>query len=332
MTTVDIESNSCVIYNFERNNNRKKWRLILLSVFHGGLCVCYMYLWWLGLYIYWNITEEQMMDPMVNQAVKFAACYLTNWNVSFQTVFLFLSLTYDICEWLSLHEVPRAKKIAYWRDIVFTSLVLPYTLFVSLMFWSVYWIDRELVFPKVYDSIVPWWFNHCVHTNISIVVLIETLLQARRKPVNLKLELILTTFVNVGYAVVYYSIFFFANRWLYNVFGIMTWWQVCMYQLLIWASSYVFYYMQFPINRLIHGSEPEPEKTVIERVEKEPQLEKVPEPVEETVFEKKGNGIAKNFEIAAMQNNLDTMDAPFSSDNWSLKYRSLREKFENSRL
>ncbi|XP_063835754.1 androgen-dependent TFPI-regulating protein-like isoform X4 [Ostrinia nubilalis] len=311
----------------------KLWRLYLRSGFHSlFLLVCWV-VSFKGFLIWYHITEEQIQEePILGDCKRFTPLYFTNWNYSFQTVFLFLSLTYDICEWLSLHEVPRAKKIAYWRDIVFTSLVLPYTLFVSLMFWSVYWIDRELVFPKVYDSIVPWWFNHCVHTNISIVVLIETLLQARRKPVNLKLELILTTFVNVGYAVVYYSIFFFANRWLYNVFGIMTWWQVCMYQLLIWASSYVFYYMQFPINRLIHGSEPEPEKTVIERVEKEPQLEKVPEPVEETVFEKKGNGIAKNFEIAAMQNNLDTMDAPFSSDNWSLKYRSLREKFENSRL
>ncbi|XP_063835757.1 androgen-dependent TFPI-regulating protein-like isoform X7 [Ostrinia nubilalis] len=321
----DLESGKVIAYT--------KWQkcvLFMRTVAHIVFIIHHVFTFASGSLLCVHAVRNNISN--IVDSCNHGAIFATNWNFSFQTVFLFLSLTYDICEWLSLHEVPRAKKIAYWRDIVFTSLVLPYTLFVSLMFWSVYWIDRELVFPKVYDSIVPWWFNHCVHTNISIVVLIETLLQARRKPVNLKLELILTTFVNVGYAVVYYSIFFFANRWLYNVFGIMTWWQVCMYQLLIWASSYVFYYMQFPINRLIHGSEPEPEKTVIERVEKEPQLEKVPEPVEETVFEKKGNGIAKNFEIAAMQNNLDTMDAPFSSDNWSLKYRSLREKFENSRL
>lgn len=109
-----------------------------------------------------------------------------------------------------------------------------------------------------------------------------------------------------------------------------------MYQLLIWTSTYVFYYLQFPVNRLFHGSEPESEKTVIERVEtKDPPVEKgLEEPkIDSTpVFEKKENGIAKNFEIAAMQTKQEEADGPFSSDNWSLKYRSLRDKFENSRL
>lgn len=48
---------------------------------------------------------------------------------------------------------------------------------------------------------------------------------------------------------------------------------------------------------------------------------------------KPDQNIAKNFEIS---NNLQKTDmdaaAPFSPDNWSLKYRSMREKFENSRL
>lgn len=70
------------------------------------------------------------------------------------------------------------------------------------MFWCVYAIDRELVFPQVYDEVVPWWFNHCVHTNITIVLLIETLLQSRRKPTDVKMELILYWIVAVAYAIV----------------------------------------------------------------------------------------------------------------------------------
>ncbi|KAL0809515.1 hypothetical protein ABMA28_011053 [Loxostege sticticalis] len=313
---------------------RHKVRLVLRTVFHGLLMCHHATVNVFGGFIFFKAIQHENQE--IRTMGSFAAAFGTNWNFAFQSVFLFLSLIYDVCEWLSIQDGPRAKKIAYWRDIVFTSLVVPYTLFVSLMFWTVYWIDRELVFPTVYDSIVPWWFNHCVHTNISIVVLVETLLQARRQPVNLKLELIITSVVAVAYAIVYYAIFFFANRWLYNVFGIMTWWQVCLYQLLIWTSTYVFYYLQFPVNRLFHGSEPESEKTVIERVEtKEPPMEKgLEEPkIDSTpVFEKKENGIAKNFEIAAMQTKQEEADGPFSSDNWSLKYRSLRDKFENSRL
>lgn len=74
--------------------------------------------------------------------------------------------------------------------------------FISSMFWILYWIDRELVFPQVYDQIVPWWFNHCVHTNILIVIGLETLLQARRYPANLKIELWLNGLIGVGYAIV----------------------------------------------------------------------------------------------------------------------------------
>jgi hypothetical protein len=71
------------------------------------------------------------------------------------------------------------------------------------MFWSIYAIDRELVFPKIYDVVVPWWFNHCVHTNVAIVVLIETLLTPRRYPTSKSWELKLTSVVAFGYAIVY---------------------------------------------------------------------------------------------------------------------------------
>ncbi|KAF9420688.1 hypothetical protein HW555_003235 [Spodoptera exigua] len=166
----------------------------------------------------------------------------------FQTIFLTLSLVYDLMEWLDKHDSSLGRKLKFVRDVMFCGLVVPLTLFISSMFWTVYWIDRELVFPQVYDQLVPWWFNHCVHTNIAVVVLIETLLLARRHPTHYK----------------YYSIYFFSHRWLYGVFGIMTWWQVCLYQLLIWGSTFVFYYIQFPINRIFHREESDTQKNVIQ--------------------------------------------------------------------
>ncbi|KAH9640899.1 hypothetical protein HF086_006561 [Spodoptera exigua] len=42
----------------------------------------------------------------------------------------------------------------------------------------------------------------------------------------------------------------------------MTWWQVCLYQLLIWGSTFVFYYIQFPINRIFHREESDTQKNV----------------------------------------------------------------------
>uniref|UniRef100_A0A2H1W0M4 SFRICE_020070 n=1 Tax=Spodoptera frugiperda TaxID=7108 RepID=A0A2H1W0M4_SPOFR len=188
--------------------------------------------------------------------------FLHRLSVLFQTIFLTMSLVYDLMEWLDRHDSSLGRKLRFTRDVMFSGLVVPLTLFISSMFWTLFWIDRELVFPQVYDQLVPWWFNHCVHTNIAIVVLIETVLQARRHPTHYKLELWLTGGAGVLYAIVYYSIYFSTHRWLYGVFGIMTWWQVCLYQLLIWSSTFLFYYIQFPINRIFHREDTSTEKSV----------------------------------------------------------------------
>lgn len=34
--------------------------------------------------------------------------------------------------------------------------------FVFTSFWSIYAYDRELVFPKVLDDIIPTWLNHAM--------------------------------------------------------------------------------------------------------------------------------------------------------------------------
>lgn len=246
---------------------------------------------------------------LLRQVSVFSFGYGTNWNFLFQTCFLTLSLIYDVLEWLNKVDTNIATKIQYYRDVIFSGLVVPLTCFISSMFWIVFSIDRELVFPEVYDQIVPWWFNHCVHTNITIVVIIETLLQARRHPRDLKTEVIMNGTVGVGYAIVYYAIYFFAKRWLYAVFGIMTWWQVCLYQLLIWGSCFAFYFLQFPVNRLFHREEV-------------PSLREINE-------EKTGPPAEEDMDIDILH---DSKLSPLVEKSWSLKYRSMRDQMENSRL
>lgn len=294
---------------FDRNDARLYWK----TVYHVFSTVHHLYvaLFAVGLEL------DKHDDVAIENLRRFRAGYLTGWNFCFQTVFLTLSLTYDVLEWLDRHETELAKKLKYYRDVLFCGLVLPMTMFISTMFWTVFLIDRELVFPEVYDKIVPWWFNHCVHTNIAIVVLLETLIQSRRYPTNLKLEVIINGTVGVLYAIVYYSIYFFAHRWLYGVFGIMTWWQVCLYQILIWGSCFVFYFIQFPINRLFHREEDSMTKEEVTE-----QKNGISE-VKTVIPEVKLNGEEKPADPDSM---------PFSNKSWSLKYRSMRSQIENSSL
>lgn len=238
-------------------------RYCLRLFFHAVACGLFHSVVLYGVCLWVRMMDRtDLTDPRIVTAKWFMPCYLTNWNFLFQTIFLTMSLVYDLMEWLDRHDSSLGRKLRFARDVMFSGLVVPLTLFISSMFWTLFWIDRELVFPQVYDQLVPWWFNHCVHTNIAIVVLIETVLQARRHPTHYKLELWLTGGAGVLYAIVYYSIYFSTHRWLYGVFGIMTWWQVCLYQLLIWSSTFLFYYIQFPINRIFHREDTSTEKNV----------------------------------------------------------------------
>lgn len=88
----------------------------------------------------------------------------------------------------------------------------------------------------------------------------------------------------------------------------MNWWQVCLYQLLIWGSSFAFYLIQFPVNRLIHGSEDNESDSAETTIENIQTIEKI---------------IPKENEN---ETNLS------SKNSWSLKFRNFKEQFENSRL
>ncbi|CAH4029556.1 androgen-dependent TFPI-regulating protein-like isoform X2 [Pieris brassicae] len=265
-----------------------------------------------ALMIWYNVGDQDLDNNAIYNLKYLGPAFFTNWNFSFQTIFLGLSLLYDFLEWAGKHNGNLGTKIHYWRDVLFCGCVLPFTLFVSSMFWTVYAIDRELVFPKIYDDVIPWWFNHCVHTNILVVLALETLLQPRRKPTDEKVEVTIYWSVALMYAVVYYTIYFTTHRWLYQVFGVMTWWQVCLYQLWIWGSSFVFYKLQFPINRLIHGDE----------------SQEIPEANGET---KTGEQVMSPKEQSGKLIT-DLKTPPFSTRSWSVKFKNIRNQFESSRL
>ena len=45
------------------------------------------------------------------------------------------------------------------------------------MFWGVFAVDRELMFPAVLDRHYPAWLNHGVHTMPLVIGLLEVLLE-----------------------------------------------------------------------------------------------------------------------------------------------------------
>ncbi|XP_022710378.1 androgen-dependent TFPI-regulating protein-like [Varroa jacobsoni] len=82
----------------------------------------------------------------------------------------------------------KAKFLTQWnllirlRDFLFCSICLPSCIFVSTVFWGLYAIDRELIFPKRVEKYYPNWVNHCSHSLIVVTALVESLLSPHYQP------------------------------------------------------------------------------------------------------------------------------------------------------
>jgi hypothetical protein len=53
---------------------------------------------------------------------------------------------------------------------------------VSFSFWLIYFVDRNLIYPVILDSIVPHWQNHVMHTLPLASLLLESFLTKHRYP------------------------------------------------------------------------------------------------------------------------------------------------------
>ena len=53
---------------------------------------------------------------------------------------------------------------------------------VSFSFWLIYFVDRNLIYPVILDSIVPHWQNHVMHTLPLASLLLESFLTKHKYP------------------------------------------------------------------------------------------------------------------------------------------------------
>ena len=78
--------------------------------------------------------------------------YMTFWNIVLQTIYLSYSfVTQDILLLESQTSIV---------DLWFFALTFPIALFVGAVFWGLYAVNRELIFPKTHDQYVPRWSTH----------------------------------------------------------------------------------------------------------------------------------------------------------------------------
>jgi len=100
--------------------------------------------------------------------------FLTNWNLHLQLVYFTVGLCNEL---FGSQKIPAnidaASKLQNLRDFLFSTLAFPVGSFVTLSFWTLYVIDRNLIFPESLDKYYPLWANHMLHTTCLISQMIE---------------------------------------------------------------------------------------------------------------------------------------------------------------
>ncbi|RLW04494.1 hypothetical protein DV515_00005826 [Chloebia gouldiae] len=77
-----------------------------------------------------------------------------------QAVFYGVSFLADVLRLIK--KLRCAKCVISSRDLLFSVLAFPVSTFVCISFWTLYTYNRELVYPKSLDGVIPLWLNHAM--------------------------------------------------------------------------------------------------------------------------------------------------------------------------
>uniref|UniRef100_A0A2K6TM08 Androgen dependent TFPI regulating protein n=1 Tax=Saimiri boliviensis boliviensis TaxID=39432 RepID=A0A2K6TM08_SAIBB len=121
--------------------------------------------------------------------------YMTLLNMLLQTIFYEVACLGDV-------------------DLLFATLAFPISTFVFLAFWILFLYNRDLIYPKALDTLLPAWLNHAVHTFILPITLTEVILRPHSYP-SKKTGLALLAAGSIAYVSRILWIYFETGTWVY---------------------------------------------------------------------------------------------------------------------
>jgi len=136
--------------------------------------------------------------------------YLTFLNMLLQCIFFSIALLSNF-----------TKKLNKVRDILFASAAFPIGLFVGVIFWSLWAVDRELVFPEKLDQYIPPLVNHLMHTTVIPLQLGQLLLVKHKYPTR-TLGYTITATLCMAYLAWVNIIYYYGGFWVYPVFSVLS--------------------------------------------------------------------------------------------------------------
>jgi len=175
--------------------------------------------------------------------------FLTYWCLILQAAYFIIALINDLfgSNEVAPKKTPIIRKI---KDYIFAAFAFPVAFNVGVTFWSLYAIDRELVFPKALDAFFPNWLNHIMHTNIMVFIVMELFTSFRNYP-SRKAGLIGLSIFMAGYLGWVHVIKYKANIWVYPVLEVLNFYQRIIFFLLCLVFSVGLYVLGEFVNEQV---------------------------------------------------------------------------------
>lgn len=147
--------------------------------------------------------------------------YLTHINVAMQMA-LFILMGLDDLLYVFANGLWAKLEIKAVVDFIFTTLGFPIGMFVSVSFWGLYSVNRDLVFPDELDEFFPPATNHMMHTAPAVTLFIELYCYRHQYPPSVGMGVGMIT----SFMALYYAIIVMAHKhtgvWVYGLFEIMS--------------------------------------------------------------------------------------------------------------
>nr|CAI5829631.1 unnamed protein product [Callosobruchus analis] len=148
--------------------------------------------------------------------------YFTFWTFILQMIFLGLAVCHELSELLKLNLTIR-KTLGRARAVIFDTFTFPCTLLTVTVFWTLWHIDRELIFPRALSKVFPDWLNHMLHTFILVPVFVEILAPKKYNFVDYKVAARSLFLFAVVYQSVYLYVYVLHGVWLYPIHEYLGW-------------------------------------------------------------------------------------------------------------
>ncbi|XP_014255970.1 androgen-dependent TFPI-regulating protein-like [Cimex lectularius] len=150
--------------------------------------------------------------------------YLSLWVTVVQHIYFGICSALDIIDVYSQKTQLLLKLQDYMNRIasyLLFTIVFPFSWSVFLLFWSVYFWDRNLIYPPIVEELFPPWINHVMHTLPVPLSVIYMMTSNSKGPSKISSLSGLVAFLAV-YSYVFFSYYNNEGKWIYKALDMMT--------------------------------------------------------------------------------------------------------------